>query len=65
MDERYLDWDEGEAVNRPQDNADDWEAYCLTEEQHKKMLEEASKRYREEMEAIKRRYENDIQSRSI
>lgn len=55
--DRLLDWDEGEAVNRPQDNADDWEAYCLTEEQHKKMLEEASKRYHEEMEAIKRRYE--------
>lgn len=46
--ERFSDWDEGEAVNRPQDDADDWQAYCLTEEAHKRMLERVAREYREE-----------------
>lgn len=46
--ERFSDWDEGEAVNRPQDDADDWESYCLTEEAHKRLLERIAREYREE-----------------
>lgn len=46
--ERFSDWDEGEAVNRPTDDADDWESYCLTEEAHKRLLERIAREYREE-----------------
>lgn len=46
--ERFSDWDEGEAVNRPQDDADDWESYCLSEEAHKRLLERIAREYREE-----------------
>lgn len=46
--ERFSDWDEVEAVNRPQDDADDWESYCLTEEVHKRLLERIAREYREE-----------------
>lgn len=46
--ERFSDWDEGEAVNLPQDDADDWESYCLTEEAHKRLLERIAREYREE-----------------
>lgn len=46
--ERFSDLDEGEAVNRPQDDADDWESYCLTEEAHKRLLERIAREYREE-----------------
>lgn len=46
--ERFSDWDEGEAINRPQDDADDWESYCLTEEAHKRLLERIAREYREE-----------------
>ena len=45
--ERFSDWDEGEAVNRPQDGSD-WESYCLTEEAHKRLLERIAREYREE-----------------
>lgn len=61
--ERFSDWDEGEAVNRPQDDADDWESYCLTEEAHKEMLERAAKEYHESLERLRRTYGNDIQIR--
>lgn len=54
--ERFSDWDEGEAVNIPQDDADDWEANCLSEEAHRRMLERASKEYHENMKAIERWY---------
>lgn len=51
-DERFLDWDEREPVNRPQDDADNWLCYCLSEEAHKRMLariyEEARERRQHE-----------------
>ena len=56
MDDRVCDWDEREVKNRPQDTEDDWQANCLSEEAHRRMLEKASKEYREEMERIRRRY---------
>ena len=61
--DRTLDWDEGEAVNLPQDDEDDWEANCLPEEAHKAMLERAAKEYHESMERLRRIYGNDIQIR--
>lgn len=61
--ERFSDWDEGEAVNRPQDDADDWESYCMTEEDHKAMLERAAKEYHESLERLRRIYGYDIQIR--
>lgn len=54
--DRVCDWDEREVKNRPQDSEDDWEANCLSEEAHKRMLERAAKEYHENMERIKRRY---------
>lgn len=53
--DRVCDWDEREVKNRPLDDADDWEANCLSEEAHKRMLERATKEYHENMERIKRR----------
>lgn len=53
--DRVCDWDEREVKNRPLDDADDWEANCLSEEAHKRMLERASKEYHEDMERIRRR----------
>lgn len=53
--DRVCDWDEREVKNRPQDSEDDWEANCLSEEAHKRMLERASKEYHEDMERIRRR----------
>lgn len=53
---RKMDEDEGEVKNRPQDDEDDWQASCLSEETHKRMLERASREYREEMEEIRRIY---------
>ena len=53
--ERVCDWDELEVKNKPQDDADDWEANCLSEEAHRRMLERASKEYHENMERIRRR----------
>lgn len=53
--ERLTDWDEREVKNRPLDDADDWEANCLSEEAHKRMLERASNEYHENMERIRRR----------
>lgn len=53
--DRVCDWDEREVKNRPLDDADDWEANCLSEEAHKRMLERASKEYHENMERIRRR----------
>lgn len=61
--DRVLDWDEGEAVNLPQDDADDWEANCLPEEEHKAMLERAAKEYHESLERLRRTYGYDIQIR--
>lgn len=58
--DRYCDADEREVVNRPQDDADDWEANCLTEDQHRQMLEQAAKEYREDIERIRRRYGSEI-----
>lgn len=54
--DRVCDWDEREIKNKPQDDADDWEANCLSEEAHKMMLERASKEYHENMKAIERWY---------
>lgn len=54
--DRVCDWDEREVKNRPQDSEDDWEANCLSEKAHKRMLARASKEYHENMERIKRRY---------
>lgn len=54
--DRVCDWDEREVKNRPLDDEDDWEANCLSEEAHKRMLERATKEYHENMERIKRRY---------
>lgn len=54
--DRVCDWDEREVKNRPLDDEDDWEANCLSEEAHKRMLERAAKEYHENMERIKRRY---------
>lgn len=53
--DRVCDWDEREVKQRPLDDADDWEANCLSEEAHKRMLERASKEYHEDMERIRRR----------
>lgn len=53
--DRVCDWDEREVKNRPLDDEDDWEANCLSEEAHKRMLERATKEYHENMERIKRR----------
>ena len=53
--DRVCDWDEREVKNRPLDDADDWEANCLSEEAHKRMLERATKEYHEDMERIRRR----------
>lgn len=53
--DRVCDWDEREVKNRPQDSEDDWEANCLSEEAHKRMLERATKEYHENMERIRRR----------
>lgn len=53
--DRVCDWDEREVKNRPLDDEDDWEANCLSEEAHKRMLERASKEYHENMERIRRR----------
>lgn len=53
--DRVCDWDEREVKNKPQDDADDWEANCLSEEAHKRMLERAYKEYHEDMERIRRR----------
>lgn len=53
--DRVCDWDEREVKNRPLDDADDWEANCLPEEAHKRMLERATKEYHENMERIRRR----------
>ena len=58
--ERYCDADEREVVNRPQDDADDWQANCLTEEQHNQMLANVANEYHEDMERIRRRYNNDL-----
>lgn len=58
--DRYCDFDEREVVNRPQDDADDWEANCLPEDQHRRMLEQAAKEYREDIERIRRRYGSEI-----
>lgn len=58
--DRYCDDDEREPVNRPQDEPDDWEASCLSEDAHKRMLEKAAAEYRAEKERIKRRYQNDL-----
>lgn len=63
--ERFSDWDEGEAVNRPQDDADDWQAYCLSEEDHKAMLERVAKEYHESQERLRRIYGYDIQIRHL
>lgn len=52
--ERFSDWDEGEAINRPQDDADDWESYCLTEDAHKRMLERVAQEYRKHRKEVKR-----------
>lgn len=54
--DRVCDWDEREVKNRPLDDEEDWEANCLSEEAHKRMLERATKEYHENMERIKRRY---------
>lgn len=54
--DRVCDWDEREVKNRPLDDKDDWEANCLSEEAHKRMLERATKEYHENMERIRRRY---------
>lgn len=54
--DRVCDWDEREVKNRPLDDEDDWEANCLSEEAHKRMLERATKEYHENMERIRRRY---------
>ena len=54
--DRVCDWDEREVKNRPQDDADDWEANCLSEEARRRMLEKASKEYHENMKAIERWY---------
>lgn len=54
--DRVCDWDEREVKNRPLDDADDWEANCLSEEAHRRMLERATKEYHENMERIRRRY---------
>lgn len=54
--ERLTDWDEREVKNRTLDDADDWEANCLSEEAHKRMLERASKEHEEAMKAIERWY---------
>ena len=53
--DRVCDWDEREVKNRPQDDADDWKANCLSEEAHRRMREMATKEYHEDMERIKRR----------
>lgn len=53
--DRVCDWDEREVKQRPLDDADDWEANCLSEEAHKRMLERATKEYHEDMERIRRR----------
>lgn len=53
--DRVCDWDEREVKNRTLDDADDWEANCLSEEAHRRMLERASKEYHEDMERIRRR----------
>ena len=42
IEERYLDDDEREVVNRPADGPDDWLAYCVTEEKHMEILRRAS-----------------------
>lgn len=54
--DRVCDWDEREVKNRPLDDEDDWEANCLSEEAHKRMLERATKEYHESVERIRRRY---------
>lgn len=61
--DRVLDWDEGEAVNRPQDDSEDWESNCITEEQHKQMLAKVSNEYHEAMERLRRIYGYDVQIR--
>lgn len=53
--DRVCDWDEREVKNRPQDSEYDWEANCLSEEAHRRMLERAAKEYHENMERIRRR----------
>lgn len=58
--DRYCDDDERDPVNRPQDEPDDWEASCLSEDAHRRMLAKASAEYHKEMEEIKRRYRNDL-----
>ena len=51
--DRVCDFDEREVKNRPQDDAYDWERYCLKEDAHRRMLEKAVEEYRKERERIK------------
>ena len=55
MYDRLFDYQFEEALS-DLDRVCDWEANCLSEEAHKRMLERASKEHEEAMKAIERWY---------
>ena len=52
--ERESDPEDGDAVNRPEDEPDDWLDNCVTEEEWKRRNAIYSAEWREAQEAIKR-----------
>ena len=61
--ERFLDWDEREPVNRPPDDEDSWEENCVTEKEWKRRNAIYSAEWKKEQEAIRARYHNAKLSR--